>query len=89
MFFAKLWPVTILIYVWIVLVSLIGDREEFNVYNALLILIMLFTYSKMWVIVVMYAFYLNIKDRICKRQPVWYKTVRYSETNEVFSCKKQ
>lgn len=80
--FGSIWLPVILIYVMNVLVSLWGDREEINWNNALLILLMLFTYSKMWTAVVIYALYQSAADKIRKKEAVWDKTSRVAEPEE-------
>lgn len=75
-----LWIMAIIVFVLNVLITLAMEENEFNLESAGLILLMLFTYSKLWVAVVVCAIYKSIADHIFKREVKWDKTVRYSET---------
>ena len=78
-FSSLLWGMAILLFVLNVLITLALEKNEFSFENAILILIMLFTYSKMWVFVVLKAVYLSIQDAVFKREVVWDKTERFEE----------
>lgn len=75
-----LWVMAILVFVLNVLITLAGEENEFSLKSALLILLMLFTYSKLWVAVVINSIIKSISDYIFKREVKWEKTVRYVET---------
>lgn len=77
-----LWVMAILVFVLNVLITLAVEKNEFNMESALLILLMLFTYSKLWVIVVGNAVIQSLNDAIFKREVKWYKTERSIETNK-------
>ncbi len=47
-FSTLLWAMAVLLFVLNVLITLSVEKNEFNGESALLILLMLFTYSKMW-----------------------------------------
>ncbi len=81
-FSTLLWVMAILVFVLNVLITLAVERNEFNMESALLILLMLFTYSKLWVVVVLNAFVQSLNDAIFKREVKWYKTERSIETNK-------
>ncbi len=79
-FSTMLWIMAILVFVLNVLITLSMEENEFNLQSAGLILLMLFSYSKLWVAVVINAIYKSITDLIFKREAKWDKTVRYAET---------
>jgi len=55
------------------------EKNEFSLQSAGLVLLMLFTYSKLWVIVVLRAVYMNIKKSLTKTEIKWYKTERSAD----------
>lgn len=75
-----LWGMAILVFVANVMITLAAEKNEFSMESALLVLLMLFTYSKMWVFVVLKALWLTMQDVIFKKEVKWDKTVRYVET---------
>jgi cellulose synthase/poly-beta-1,6-N-acetylglucosamine synthase-like glycosyltransferase len=79
-FSTLLWGMAILVFVLNVLITLSGEENEFNFKSVVLIFLMLFTYSKLWVAVVINAVIQSIIDHIFKREAKWEKTVRYVET---------
>ncbi|EMS71675.1 glycosyltransferase [Ruminiclostridium cellobioparum] len=80
-FSSVLWLMAILVFVLNVLITLAVEKNEFNMESALLILLMLFTYSKLWVAVVLNALIQSANDAIFKREIKWYKTERSIENN--------
>ena len=70
----------VLLFVLNVLITLSVEKNEFNGESALLILLMLFTYSKMWVAVVIKAVWLSIQDAVFDKEVVWDKTERFEES---------
>lgn len=80
-FSTLLWGMAILLFVLNVLITLAVEKNEFNFESALLILLMLFTYSKMWVAVVINAIYLSVQDKVYHKEVVWDKTERFEETD--------
>lgn len=81
-FSTLLWIMAIIVFVVNVMVTLATEKNEFSGQSALLVLLMLFTYSKLWVFVVLNALWLSIKDYLFKQEVKWDKTVRYVETVE-------
>ena len=75
-----LWIMAILVFFLNILITLATEENEFNLRSAFLILLMLFTYSKLWVFIVVKAIYLTITDKLFKKAVTWDKTVRYVET---------
>lgn len=78
-FSSLLWGMAILLFVLNVLITLSVEKNEFSFESAMLVLLMLFTYSKMWVAVVVYAIYLSVQDKIYHKEVVWDKTERFEE----------
>lgn len=81
-FSSVLWLMAILVFILNVLITLAVEQNEFNMESALLILLMLFTYSKLWVVVVLNALIQSANDAIFKREVKWYKTERSIESNK-------
>lgn len=55
------------------------EKNEFSLQSAFLVILMLFTYSKLWVIVVLRALWMLLKNSITKKEVKWYKTERSSD----------
>lgn len=79
-FSTLLWGMAILVFVFNVMLTLATEKNEFSVQSALLVLLMLFTYAKLWVFVVLKAIWLTITDELFHKEVKWDKTVRYVET---------
>ena len=79
-FSTLLWGMAILLFVLNVMITLSVEENEFNLQSAALVLLMLFTYSKMWVAVVVNAIILSIQDSIYHKETVWDKTERIDES---------
>ena len=75
-----LWGMAILVFVCNIMLTLSTEKNEFTLSSALLSLLMLFTYAKLWVIVVLKALWLSFEDQVFHREVKWDKTVRYEET---------
>jgi hypothetical protein len=75
-----LWAMAILVFFLNMLITLANEEHEFNLRSAFLILLMLFTYSKLWVVIVLRAIWMSVADSLFKRTAKWDKTVRYAET---------
>lgn len=87
-FSSLLWGMAILLFLLNVLLTLSVEKNEFNFESALIILLMLFTYSKMWVFVVLNALVLSIQDKIYHKEVVWDKTERFEEVDKKKKKKK-
>jgi cellulose synthase/poly-beta-1,6-N-acetylglucosamine synthase-like glycosyltransferase len=72
-----LWVLAYLLYVTEVMIALSIEKEEMNSKNLIIVLFMYFTYSQVWIALVMYALYLEIKRKIFKQEIRWYKTERF------------
>lgn len=72
-----LWIMAYAVFSLSVLVSISAEKGEFSLSNFLIILLMYFTYCKLWGVVAVMGFYNFIKDTIFKREVKWYKTERF------------
>lgn len=79
-FSSLLWGMAILIFVVNIMVTLATEKNEFSLQSAGLVLVMLFTYSKLWAVVVLKAIWMSIGDAVFHKEVKWDKTVRYVET---------
>lgn len=79
-FSTMLWGMAILVFVCNIMLTLSTEKNEFTLSSALFSLLMLFTYAKLWVIVVLKALWLSFEDQVFHREVKWDKTVRYEET---------
>ncbi len=78
-FSTLLWGMAIMLFVLNVLITLSVEKNEFNFESAMLILLMLFSYSKLWVAVVVNAVILSVQDKVFNKEVVWDKTERFEE----------
>lgn len=81
-FSSLLWEMAILLFVLNVAITLSVERNEFNLNNILLTFVMLFTYAKMWVLVVANGMIQGIRDALYQKEVVWDKTERFEEMTE-------
>lgn len=81
-FSSLLWEMAILLFVLNVSITLSVERNEFNFNNILLTFVMLFTYAKMWILVVANGIIQGIRDVIYQKEVVWDKTERFDELTE-------
>jgi len=80
-FSTLLWIMAIILFVLNILITLALEKNEFNIQSAFLILLMLFTYAKLWVFVTLNAMIQTLSDAIFNRETKWYKTDRVDETS--------
>lgn len=78
-FSSLLWEMAILLFILNVSITLSVERNEFNFSNILLTFFMLFTYAKMWVLVVLNGLIQGIQDALYHKEVVWDKTERFEE----------
>lgn len=81
-FSSLLWEMAILLFILNVSITLAVERNEFNFSNILLTFFMLFTYAKMWVLVVLNGLIQGIQDALYHKEVVWDKTERFEEITE-------
>lgn len=73
-----LWILAYFLYVTEVMIALSIERTELNVKNFLIVLLMYFTYSQLWIVLVVYALYLEFKRVVFRQELKWYKTERFA-----------
>ncbi|GAA4721922.1 glycosyltransferase [Brevibacillus fulvus] len=78
-----LWILAFFLYVTEVLIALSVEKTELNLKNIALVLLMYFTYSQIWIVLVVYAFCLEMKRSLFKQEVTWYKTERFQKDNAV------
>ena len=78
-FSSALWGMAILVFIANVMLTLSLERNEFTLESLGLVALMLFSYAKLWVLVVVKAAWDSIMDVLFKREVKWDKTVRYVE----------
>jgi cellulose synthase/poly-beta-1,6-N-acetylglucosamine synthase-like glycosyltransferase len=71
--FTVVWITAFFLFLFEIMLALSFDRED-NFKNAVLVLIMYFTYCQLWIFVMLRAFYL---ENIKKEKHHWDKTVRF------------
>ena len=79
-FSTALWGMAILVFVANVMLTLATEKNEFNLTSLALSFLMLFTYAKLWVFVVLNALFQTLRDRLFHQQVTWDKTARYVES---------
>lgn len=72
-----LWILAYLLYVTEVYMTLSIEATEMTIANFFIVLFMYFTYSQLWIFLVIYALYLEIKRIIFNQEIKWYKTERF------------
>ncbi len=72
-----LWFLAYVLFVLSVQISSSTEKGEVSLSNSLIILVMYFTYCKLWAVVAAMGFISFIKDLIFKREAKWYKTERF------------
>lgn len=79
-FTPMLWGMAIVVFVANIMLTLSLEKNEFSLESLGLATLMLFTYAKLWVVVVAKAAWDSTLDAVLKREVKWDKTVRYVET---------
>ncbi len=72
-----LWLMAILLFVVGTFVTILTEPGEMSLSNFLLIILMYFTYSKLWMVVAFAGLLQYIGDMVLKRETKWYKTERF------------
>lgn len=76
-----LWILAFLLFLAEVMIALSIEKTEMNSKNFLYVILMYFTYSQMWIILVVYSLFLEIKRVVFKQEVKWYKTERFDTKN--------
>ena len=74
-----LWILAYALYVTEVFITLSIEKTEMTFVNFLIVLFMYFTYSQLWIILVVYSLYLEIKRVLFNQEIKWYKTERFDK----------
>ncbi|MBV4419791.1 glycosyltransferase family 2 protein [Clostridium tyrobutyricum] len=72
-----LWIMAYSVFSLSIMVAISTETGELNLKNFLVVLLMYFTYCKLWGVVAAFGFYSYLKDVIFKRETKWYKTERF------------
>ncbi|WP_232695704.1 glycosyltransferase family 2 protein [Brevibacillus daliensis] len=78
-----LWVLAYFLYVTEVMIALSIERTELNMKNFLIVLFMYFTYSQLWIALVIYALFLEIKRVLFGQEVKWYKTERFEVKKKI------
>lgn len=70
-----------LLFVTEVCLALSMEQKQLTVKNFFIVLFMYFTYSQLWVLLVVYSAILEIKRVLFKQEAKWYKTKRFQQTS--------
>lgn len=74
-----LWILAYFLYITEVMIALGIEKTELNTRNFFIVSLMYFTYSQFWILLVLYALYLEMKRVIFKQESKWYKTERFQQ----------
>ena len=72
-----LWFLAILLFILGTYVTISTEKGELNLSNLNVIVLMYFTYAKLWMAVAAYGLYKYFTDRLLHRETKWYKTERF------------
>ncbi|WP_163537523.1 glycosyltransferase family 2 protein [Gracilibacillus sp. YIM 98692] len=72
-----LWILAYLLYITEVMIALSIEKDQMSKRNFITVLFMYFTYSQLWIALVVYALYLETKRVLFKEEMKWYKTERF------------
>ncbi|SFB20747.1 MULTISPECIES: glycosyltransferase [unclassified Bacillus (in: firmicutes)] len=56
------------------------ERNQLNIKTFLVVILMYFTYSQIWLVLVLYSLFLEVKRTLFKQEIKWYKTQRYKQS---------
>lgn len=73
------WVLACILFECNVMLTLSLEKNEFSLESALIVILMLFSYSKLWVVVVLRALYMTIKKVLTNTEVTWYKTERSAD----------
>ncbi|MCZ8523525.1 MULTISPECIES: glycosyltransferase family 2 protein [Paenibacillus] len=77
-----LWVLAYFLYITEVMIALGIEKTELNMKNFLIVSLMYFTYSQFWILLVLYALYLEAKRILFKQETKWYKTERFQHAKK-------
>ena len=71
-----------LLFVTEVCLALSMERNQLTIKNFLIVLLMYFTYSQMWIFLVVNASFLELKRVVLRQEVKWYKTQRFKAADK-------
>lgn len=71
-----------LLFVTEVCLALSMEKKQYTTKNFLIVLLMYFTYSQLWILLVVQAVLLETKRILLKQEVKWYKTQRFKQPEE-------
>jgi len=74
-----LWVLAYLLYVTQVYITLSIEKTEMTLTNFFIVLFMYFTYSQLWILLVINALYIETKRILFGEEIKWYKTERFDD----------
>lgn len=74
-----LWGLAFLLFLAEVMITLSIEKTEMNRSNFFYVIFMYFTYSQMWIVLVVYALFLEMKRVLFRQEVKWYKTERFEQ----------
>jgi cellulose synthase/poly-beta-1,6-N-acetylglucosamine synthase-like glycosyltransferase len=73
------WVLASALFTLNICITIATEKNEFTAASIFLIVLMLFTYCKLWVFVTAKALYMSIKQAVTKTETKWYKTERSAD----------
>ncbi|WAA09074.1 glycosyltransferase [Fervidibacillus albus] len=70
-----------LLFVTEILLALSMEKKQLNVFNGFAVIMMYFVYSQLWLLLILYSSFAEMKRMLLKRERKWYKTERYREVS--------
>lgn len=77
-----LWVLAFLLFLAEVMITLSIEKTEMNLKNFFYVILMYFTYSQMWICLVISSLFLEMKRVIFREEARWYKTERFAQKNK-------
>ncbi|MGG0670460.1 glycosyltransferase family 2 protein [Lederbergia citrisecunda] len=74
-----LWGLALLLFLAEVMITLSIEKTEMNRSNFFYVIFMYFTYSQMWIVLVVYSLGLELKRVFLRQEVRWYKTERFEQ----------
>ncbi|WP_107838988.1 glycosyltransferase family 2 protein [Metasolibacillus meyeri] len=74
-----LWILAFLLFLGEVMITLSIEKTEMNRKNFFYVILMYFTYSQMWIVLVVWSLFLEIKRVFTGQEVQWYKTERFAK----------
>ncbi|UCZ53580.1 glycosyltransferase family 2 protein [Bacillus shivajii] len=73
-----LWVLAYLLYITEAMIALSIEKTEMTAQNFFVVALMYFTYSQLWILLVIYSFFLECKRTFFKQEVKWDKTKRFT-----------